>query len=87
MSQLDDYEISTLAYVGSNPILGAIINIIMAIYEYKCKECGLEIEKFQKMTDEPLIDCPQCCKPTLEKQISNSNFKLKGPGWFKSGGY
>lgn len=60
----------------------------MAIYEYKCKECGLEIEKFQKMTDDPLKDCPQCLKPTLEKQISsNTNFQLKGIGWYNSGGY
>jgi putative FmdB family regulatory protein len=33
---------------------------MMPIYEYKCDDCGHELEKIQKMSDEPLTTCPSC---------------------------
>lgn len=55
----------------------------MACYEWKCTECDHEFETLQKMSaPNPL--CPECLG-TTEKQISSSNFKLKGPGWGKDG--
>lgn len=54
----------------------------MPTYEYLCKACGHEHEIFQKITDEPITECPDCHKPALTKQISATNFQLKGTGWY-----
>ncbi|WP_372610331.1 FmdB family zinc ribbon protein, partial [Halomonas sp.] len=32
----------------------------MPIYEYECKACGHRLEKLQKISADPLIDCPVC---------------------------
>jgi putative FmdB family regulatory protein len=56
----------------------------MPIYEYKCKECDHRLEKIQKMSDDPLKDCPSCEKPALSKVVSASSFKLKGTGWYET---
>jgi putative FmdB family regulatory protein len=32
----------------------------MPFYEYRCKGCGREFEEFQKMSDDPLIECSKC---------------------------
>lgn len=62
----------------------------MPIYEYECKACGHRQEAIQKMSDDPLVDCPACGKPDLKKLISATSFRLKGGGWyetdFKNGG-
>lgn len=54
----------------------------MPTYEYLCKACGHTHEIFQKITDEPLKECPDCHKPELSKLISGGNFQLKGTGWY-----
>jgi putative FmdB family regulatory protein len=56
----------------------------MPIYEYKCTECDHELEKLQKMSDDPLTDCPECGKPALKKMISAAGFRLKGSGWYET---
>ena len=56
----------------------------MPIYEYKCEDCGHELEAIQKMSDDPLVDCPSCNKPALKKQISAAGFRLKGGGWYET---
>ncbi len=56
----------------------------MPIYEYQCTECGLELEKLQKLSDAPLTDCPDCGKPTLKKKVSAAGFRLKGSGWYET---
>lgn len=62
----------------------------MPIYEYRCAACRHELEALQKISDAPLVDCPACQAPQLQKQISAAGFRLKGGGWyetdFKSGG-
>ncbi|MCI6288410.1 MAG: zinc ribbon domain-containing protein [Lentisphaeria bacterium] len=42
----------------------------MPTYDYVCKECGKELEVFQKMTDAKLTKCPACGKETLVRKIS-----------------
>ena len=32
----------------------------MPTYDYKCLECNYTFEEFQKMTDDPLDECPVC---------------------------
>lgn len=56
----------------------------MPIYEYRCQSCGHELEKLQKLSDPPLVDCPDCQKPELKKQISAAGFRLKGSGWYET---
>lgn len=54
----------------------------MPTYEYLCKACGRTQEIFQKITAEPLKECPECHKPELTRLISGGNFQLKGSGWY-----
>lgn len=56
----------------------------MPIYEYACMSCGAKYEVFQGIHDLPLIDCQQCCQPTLQKLISATGFRLKGGGWYET---
>ena len=54
----------------------------MPIYEYRCKECEHEVEALQKLSDPPLVNCPACGKPALQKLVSAAGFQLKGSGWY-----
>jgi putative FmdB family regulatory protein len=56
----------------------------MPIYEYRCENCGHELEQIQKISDPPLVDCPACGQPTLRKQVSAAAFRLKGGGWYET---
>lgn len=56
----------------------------MPIYEYACRNCGHTFDALQKMSAEPLTDCPECGEPTLKKQLSAPNFRLKGGGWYET---
>ncbi|MEZ7860346.1 MAG: putative FmdB family regulatory protein [Parasphingorhabdus sp.] len=56
----------------------------MPIYEYLCQSCGHALEALQKMSDDPLSDCPKCCKSDLKKQISAAGFRLSGSGWYET---
>ena len=56
----------------------------MPIYEYRCQKCGHELERIQKMSDEPLKDCPACHKPELHRLVSAAGFRLKGGGWYET---
>jgi len=56
----------------------------MPIYEYECRACGHRKEAIQKMSDDPLVDCPACNKPELKKLISAAAFRLKGGGWYET---
>lgn len=56
----------------------------MPIYEYACKNCGHKLDELQKMSDDPLVDCPECGKPQLKRLISAPRFRLKGEGWYET---
>jgi len=56
----------------------------MPIYEYRCSDCGHQLEKLQKMSDPPLTDCPACEQPRLTKLVSAAAFRLKGGGWYET---
>lgn len=56
----------------------------MPIYEYRCDNCGHELERLQKVSDPVLVDCPACEQPTLKKQVSAAGFRLKGSGWYET---
>lgn len=54
----------------------------MPIYEYRCETCDHELEALQKISEDPLTDCPGCGAATLRKKISAAGFQLKGSGWY-----
>ncbi len=54
----------------------------MPIYEYKCGACGFQKEFLQRISDQPLTDCPECGKKTLSKMVTAAGFQLKGSGWY-----
>jgi putative FmdB family regulatory protein len=56
----------------------------MPIYEYVCTECEHAHEALQKMSDDPLKECPACGKLALKKKISASRFRLSGSGWYET---
>ena len=60
------------------------------IYEYFCECCGREYEVEQKITEDPLSECPKCREEGKDssppkKLISLSAFSLKGGGWGSEG--
>lgn len=56
----------------------------MPIYEYRCDSCGHELEKLQRMSDNPLRDCPDCGEAELRRLVSAAGFRLKGAGWYET---
>jgi len=56
----------------------------MPIYEYLCADCGHQLEALQKISADPLKDCPSCQQPGLKKQISAAGFRLAGGGWYET---
>lgn len=54
----------------------------MPIYEYRCPDCGHTFERLQKMSADPIKDCPSCSESNVTKLISASAFHLKGGGWY-----
>lgn len=59
-------------------------NLFMPIYEYRCESCSHELDALQKLSDNPLLDCPSCEKSTLRRLISAPSFRLKGDGWYET---
>lgn len=56
----------------------------MPIYEYACTNCDHMLDALQKMSDDPLVDCPECGQPRLKRLISAPRFRLKGKGWYET---
>jgi len=53
----------------------------MPIYEYRCEKCRHQFDLLQKITDEPVKECPEC-GGSVSKLISSTSFILKGSGWY-----
>ncbi len=56
----------------------------MPIYEYQCQHCQHTFDALQKISENPLVKCPECEKDTLKKLISQAGFRLKGTGWYET---
>jgi len=56
----------------------------MPIYGYACKICDHTLDELQKIAEDPLVDCPACGEPGLERQLSAPRFRLKGQGWYET---
>jgi len=56
----------------------------MPIYEYRCEACGHTLDALQKVSDDPLVECPSCSASALKRLISAPAFRLKGSGWYET---
>ena len=56
----------------------------MPIYGYVCKNCDHTLDVLQKISDDPLVNCPECGEPQLKRQLSAPRFRLKGSGWYET---
>ena len=56
----------------------------MPIYEYACASCDHHLEALQKMSEDPLVFCPECGEESLRKKVSAAAFVLKGSGWYET---
>ncbi len=56
----------------------------MPFYEYRCDACGELHEALQKVSDDPLVECPACGASGLQRLISAPSFRLKGGGWYET---
>ncbi|MGI9225552.1 MAG: FmdB family zinc ribbon protein [Woeseiaceae bacterium] len=56
----------------------------MPIYGYICESCEHTLDALQKISDDPLVYCPDCGEPQLRRQLSAPRFRLKGKGWYET---
>ncbi len=54
----------------------------MPTYAYRCESCGHQEDVRQKITEPHLTRCPNCAQDTFQRQLTASNFQLKGSGWY-----
>lgn len=52
----------------------------MPTYVYRCKKCQHQFETIQKMSDEPLKECPKC-KGEVARLIFPVGIVFKGSGF------
>ena len=56
----------------------------MPTYDYKCKECENEFEKFQQMTDKPVKKCPKCDGKVQRLIGTGAGVVFKGSGFYET---
>ena len=54
----------------------------MPIYTYRCDSCGVQFDRRQKFSDEPLKVCPECQTETLRKVYLPVGIVFKGSGFY-----
>jgi putative FmdB family regulatory protein len=53
----------------------------MPIYLYECEKCGVRFERLQRMSAEPLTDCPEC-DGLVHRVIQPVGIIFKGSGFY-----
>jgi putative FmdB family regulatory protein len=54
----------------------------MPTYEYRCAECGSEFDKFGRMSDPPVTECPNCGAEAQRKISAGAGLLFKGSGFY-----
>jgi putative FmdB family regulatory protein len=54
----------------------------MPIYTYRCENCGVQFERRQKFSDDPLTQCPECNEVALRKVYLPVGIVFKGSGFY-----
>ncbi len=52
----------------------------MPTYVYGCDACGHQFERFQKFSDDPIRECPQC-HSKVRRIFQPAGIVFKGSGW------
>ncbi len=56
----------------------------MPTYDYRCRGCGQEFERYQQMSEEPLKECPRC-GGELQRLIGpGAGIIFKGSGFHRN---
>lgn len=55
----------------------------MPTYQYRCSECGHDLEVVQKFSDAALTECPNCAGP-LRKVYNAVGVVFKGSGFYST---
>ncbi len=55
----------------------------MPTYQYRCTECGRELEVVQKFTDPALTECEEC-RGALRKVYNAVGVVFKGSGFYRT---
>jgi putative FmdB family regulatory protein len=53
----------------------------MPTYTYRCTSCEYQFDQFQKFSEDPLTECPQC-QSLLRKVFQPVGVVFKGSGWY-----
>jgi putative FmdB family regulatory protein len=57
----------------------------MPTYDYRCDNCGHELEVFQSMSAAPLRKCPECGRQKLKRLIgTGAGVIFKGGGFWQT---
>jgi putative FmdB family regulatory protein len=54
--------------------------VLVPIYEYRCTDCGHQFEVSQRMSDDPLTECP-VCQGEIQKVLFAPAIHFKGTGF------
>ena len=54
----------------------------LPVYAYSCGNCGLEFERMQRFSDEPITECPDCKVSSVQRVIQPVGIIFKGSGWY-----
>ena len=55
----------------------------MPTYQYRCTDCGTDLEAVQKFTDPALTECPTC-HGSLRKVFNAVGVVFKGSGFYRT---
>ena len=55
----------------------------MPTYEYKCLSCEHQFERFQRMTDDPVMECEVCGEP-VKRLLFPVAVHFKGNGFYST---
>ena len=56
----------------------------MPTYEYECKKCGYQFDRFQSITAAPLKTCPKCHGRVHRMLTTGSGIIFKGSGFYET---
>ena len=50
----------------------------MPTYAYRCEACGHDFDRVQRITEDPIRECPQCHEQKLPHRVCRSCGYYKG---------
>ena len=57
----------------------------MPTYDYRCTNCGHELERFQKMSEGAIRKCPECSQLKLRRLMgTGAGIIFKGSGFYET---